>query len=179
MAPAEEGITVRFCVNEGQIVLYASTSVPNPSAALHDWSTTIIAPQYQHTLVCSTTFFDNLDSPNLTPQNVSPGKSAPVRSRRQVEENSNSTTVVTLYIAIEGQENFNEFSLNSSQGEFNFGKKMVCTDYIIVMILVSADVNECLLNPCHTNADCNNTDGSFYCECQSGFSGDGFQCSGV
>ena len=43
----------------------------------------------------------------------------------------------------------------------------------------TADVNECLLNPCHVNADCNNTDGSFYCYCQSGYLGDGFQCTGA
>lgn len=124
-APAEEGITVRFCILEGQIVLYASTSVPNPSAALHDWSTTIRAPQYQHTIVCSTTYFDNLDSPNLTPETISPGKSTP-RGKRQVnddeeESNDDDDTVVTLYISIEGQENYNEFSLNSSMGQYDFG----------------------------------------------------------
>ena len=123
-APAEEGITVRFCVSEGQIVLYASTSVPNPSAALHDWSTTITAPQYQHTLVCSTTFFNDLDSPNLMSQNLSPGKSTRTRSRRQVEEEALNNSTMTLYIAIEGQDNFNEFSLNSSHGEFTFGNML-------------------------------------------------------
>lgn len=129
-APAEEGITVRFCIREGQIILYASTSVPNPSAALHDWSTMIRAPQYQHTLVCSTTYFDDLDSPNLTPETVSPGKATP-RGKRQAddEENSNDDddeddTMVTLYISIEGQENYNEFSLNSSVGEYDFGKRV-------------------------------------------------------
>ena len=41
------------------------------------------------------------------------------------------------------------------------------------------DVNECLLSPCDANADCNNTDGSFDCECRLGFLGDGFQCTGT
>ena len=44
------------------------------------------------------------------------------RGKRQVEEGESSTVddneSVTLYITIEGQDNFNEFSLNSSQGEF-------------------------------------------------------------
>ena len=40
-------------------------------------------------------------------------------------------------------------------------------------------MNECLLNPCHINADCNNTDGGFYYYCQSGYLGDGFQCTGA
>jgi hypothetical protein len=128
--PAEEGITVRFCIREGQIVLYASTSVPNPSAALHDWSMTLRAPQYQHRIVCSTTYFDNLDSPNLTPEVVSPGKSAPrARGKRQASNDEEAPsdgdaddTMVTLYVAIEGQENYNEFSLNSSVGQYDFGK---------------------------------------------------------
>ena len=122
-APAEDGITVRFCIREGQIVLYAATSVPNPSAALHDWSTTIRAPQYQHTVVCSTTHFDDLDSPNLTPENVLPGRSTP-RGKRQTneEESDDNNMMVTLYITIEGQENYNEFSVNSSIGQYNFGK---------------------------------------------------------
>ncbi len=125
-APAEEGITVRFCIHEGQIVLYASTSVPNPSAALHDWSTMIRAPQYQHTLVCSTTYFNDLNSPNLTPETVSPGKSTP-RGKRQAgdleeSDDEEDDVMVTLYISIEGQENYNEFSLNSSVGQYDFGK---------------------------------------------------------
>ena len=131
--PAEEGITVRICIHEGQIVLYVSTSIPNPSAAFYDWSKTLKAPnistpQYQHTIVCSTIYFENLDTPNLTPKIVLPGKSIP-RGKRQAssdeEESSDDggdETMVTLYITIEGQENYNEFSLNSSVGQFEFGK---------------------------------------------------------
>ena len=66
--------------------------------------------------------------PNLTPEIVSPGKSTP-RGKRQassdeeLEESSNDgDATVTLYISIEGQENYNEFSLNSSVGQYDFGK---------------------------------------------------------
>ena len=41
-----------------------------------------------------------------------------------------------------------------------------------------ADIDECLSSPCHPNATCNNTDGSFTCACVGGYSGDGFQCIG-
>ena len=33
-------------------------------------------------------------------------------------------------------------------------------------------------SPCSNNAECKNTEGSFTCECNSGFDGDGFNCIG-
>ena len=47
------------------------------------------------------------------------------------------------------------------------------------MYLYSLDTNECLPDsPCHANATCNNTEGSYLCTCDSGYSGDGFTCTG-
>ena len=40
------------------------------------------------------------------------------------------------------------------------------------------DVDECLKKPCDENGHCTNTDGSFTCECNTGYSGDGFLCIG-
>ncbi|KAL9970894.1 hypothetical protein ACROYT_G023349 [Oculina patagonica] len=41
------------------------------------------------------------------------------------------------------------------------------------------DIDECLSNPCHVNASCSNTHGSYKCTCHPGFAGDGrFVCSG-
>ena len=40
------------------------------------------------------------------------------------------------------------------------------------------DIIECLSNPCHQNATCTNTPGSFTCVCDSNFYGNGFICSG-
>ena len=40
------------------------------------------------------------------------------------------------------------------------------------------DVNECSTNPCHSNATCTNTGGSYTCACNSGYSGYGTTCAG-
>ena len=46
--------------------------------------------------------------------------------------------------------------------------------------LVSADVNECAesTHNCHQNATCNNTEGSFDCSCNIGYTGNGSFCMG-
>ena len=40
------------------------------------------------------------------------------------------------------------------------------------------DINECASSPCSSDATCSNTDGSFQCTCNSGFSGNGIICIG-
>ena len=87
-APAEEGITVRLCVHRGRIVLYASTTIPNPSAALYDWVDIVTAPENQHSITCHTSFYD---------LNTPPDSKQVFRGKRQTKE-----TIVTLYISIEG-----------------------------------------------------------------------------
>ena len=42
-----------------------------------------------------------------------------------------------------------------------------------------SDIDECLEEPCHAFADCENTNGSYTCTCRSGYSGDGLQCEGT
>lgn len=48
-----------------------------------------------------------------------------------------------------------------------------------VLRLFSTDVDECLSDVCGANANCTDTDGSFECSCDSGYSGDGMSCSGM
>ena len=45
--------------------------------------------------------------------------------------------------------------------------------------VIFLDIDECAaeLDNCHENATCNNTFGSFECTCNSGFEGDGVNCT--
>jgi hypothetical protein len=50
--------------------------------------------------------------------------------------------------------------------------------YCLLFLLFFLDIDECLMtNPCHVNASCTDTEGSFICQCNSGHSGNGFNCS--
>ena len=47
-------------------------------------------------------------------------------------------------------------------------------------VVLHADVNECESNDsnnCDENAQCTNTDGSYTCSCNPGYSGDGVSCT--
>ena len=47
----------------------------------------------------------------------------------------------------------------------------------IISFFFPLDINECLdPNRCHNSATCTNTIGSFKCQCNTGFSGDGTSC---
>ena len=46
-------------------------------------------------------------------------------------------------------------------------------------ITLVADVDECVdPSPCDTNAMCTNTPGSYTCDCNAGYTGDGVTCTG-
>ena len=48
-----------------------------------------------------------------------------------------------------------------------------------IFVLIT-DINECKddSHNCHADGICTNTNGSFYCTCQVGYTGDGVNCSG-
>ena len=50
-------------------------------------------------------------------------------------------------------------------------------DLDFMMHWFPSDINECLGDPCDTNATCHNTNGSFVCTCDNHFSGNGFNCT--
>ena len=48
---------------------------------------------------------------------------------------------------------------------------------LIVLSHFFTDIDECLSDPCHSNAVCTNADGSYICECYDGYSGSGHNCT--
>ena len=49
------------------------------------------------------------------------------------------------------------------------------------MLYLFLDIDECSLSssPCHTDATCTNSNGSFECDCQSGYTGNGSYCEDI
>ena len=49
---------------------------------------------------------------------------------------------------------------------------------LIILLSYITDINECELgvDQCATNATCSNTEGSYECSCNTGFTGDGKTC---
>jgi hypothetical protein len=50
---------------------------------------------------------------------------------------------------------------------------------IIMLIVLVIDIDECEEGGCHANASCANSLGSFSCDCNAGFTGDGENCGGI
>ena len=56
-----------------------------------------------------------------------------------------------------------------------------CWGFYRLLVFLSIDINECELegDDCHMYATCNDTFGSFECTCNSGFEGDGVNCTSM
>ena len=56
-----------------------------------------------------------------------------------------------------------------------------CIARYFVCFCCHVDINECETgnDSCHENAQCTNTEGSFTCSCNPGYTGDGIECSGA
>lgn len=103
--PVAEGMTFRICLSDGQVTIYAST-IPNPNSALYTRRQTLRADD---DLSCLKTFYD-FEFNN---------------QRRKRRQTSNDTA--SLYITLEGQDDINEFTFNSSVGNtiLNFGMSFI------------------------------------------------------
>ena len=53
----------------------------------------------------------------------------------------------------------------------------VCITFYVMKIIKNLDIDECADNPCHGDAVCTNTIGSYHCDCNEGHQGEGHACS--
>ena len=57
--------------------------------------------------------------------------------------------------------------------------KSECSLMNRIFVFLVSDINECEFTPCVANANCTDTDGSYDCVCNVGYSGNGFTgCNG-
>ena len=63
---------------------------------------------------------------------------------------------------------------NHSMAIMHIRVKHICV--YICMYYIPTDIDECLTYPCDSNATCNNTDGSYICTCNTGYTGSGEIC---
>ena len=100
----EDGVTVKMCVQTGQVNLYTSTEVPNPNSALYDHKLEVKA-QSPGTEACDDVYI---------------GEQGDLK-RRSVIEKLNTT----LFMSLTGMDGYNEFSFNSTLGDTTTGKTIV------------------------------------------------------
>ena len=60
------------------------------------------------------------------------------------------------------------------------GMLIIIYDFLTLSITLMLDVDECQsnLDDCDVNAECSNTEGSYRCVCNLGYSGNGINCTG-
>lgn len=96
----EEGVTIRLCVQNGRVVLYASLTVPNPNRALNDFA----LDAFLLGDICEDVFVD----PSMMPDVQGTGG----RRRRQ----TSSSPERILFVSIEGIAESSTFTLETTMG---------------------------------------------------------------
>ena len=87
-------------------------------------------------------------------------------------------TFVVVKLASTGMERHVKVSNHNSNGErFFVYCFVILSSFFMSSICYFLDIDECLNNPCHHNASCTDNEGSFHCQCNVGFSGDGVNCT--
>ena len=109
-----EGVTVRLCVNQGKLVLYASVSSTSPNSAVYDWMSEI-------GIGCDDIFIDPRDvennnigsNDNSNRVNTNNGR----RKRQALNSTMDEYVDLTLYVSIEGVEETNSFVFQTTTGD--------------------------------------------------------------
>ena len=109
-----EGVTVRLCVNHGQLVFYASVSATSPNSAVYDWMSEI-------SIGCDDIFIDprNVENDNIgsndNPNRVNTNNGR--RKRQALNSTMDEYVDLTLYVSIEGVEETNSFVFQTTTGD--------------------------------------------------------------
>ena len=102
-----EGITIRLCVSQGYLVLYASVSSTAPNSAVNDLMLEI-------GIGCSDVYIDSRDTGNgIDNSNQDMGR----RKRQVFNSTAVESTNLTLYVSIEGVEERNSFIIQTTTGD--------------------------------------------------------------
>jgi hypothetical protein len=92
------------------------------------------------------------------------------------------TSTQTFILSIDVCVIFTELKTDITQQEGIFENKTVLQAILHlqsnICVKLFLDINECEDYPCHQNATCTNSIGSFECDCNEGFNGTGFVCEG-
>ena len=96
-----EGITIRLCVSQGYLVLYASVSSTTPNSAVNDFMLEIGTG-------CSDIYIDPRETGNGIDNSM---------GRRKRQMSALESANLTLYVSIEGVEERNTFILHTTAGD--------------------------------------------------------------
>ena len=109
-----EGITIRLCVAQGQIMFYASVSSTSPNSAVHDWMSEI-------GIGCDDIFIDprDVENANIGSNDNSNRAETNIFCHNRLALNSTMDQYAdfTLYVLIEGAEESNSFVFRTTPGD--------------------------------------------------------------
>ena len=108
-----EGITIRLCVAQGQILFNASVSLTVPNSAVHDWMSEI-------GIGCDDIFIDPRDVENANTGSNDNSNRAETNifcRKRLANSTMDQYADSTLYVLIEGAEESNSFVFRTTPGD--------------------------------------------------------------
>ena len=158
----------------------SSTTSPTTSQTTPTTSSTTTPTTSQTTpTTSSTTTPTNSEEPDTGGSTVEQPDCTDVRFADSNIETDDSPDSGTLTVSCpDGYNPQGENVFTCQNGQWSSdGRNGNINDPISADIFSCQDIDECITNPCHTNATCVNRDGSFTCTCNDGYDGDGFDCT--
>ena len=158
-----EGVTIRLCVQDGRVIVYASFIIPNPNSAFNHF----ILDAIFHRLNCQDLYVNASHDQSL----LSPYLGNEKRKKRQ-----ESVVERFLFVSVEGIASISRFTLETTTGNTT-QSTVLCTIVLIhclaVLFCYSADTVTCqsMRNPCGSDIHliCRDDPIGYSCSCVSGY----------